>query len=73
MHVPRGTFGCSVALACCTWYHANQRVCTRYHSGLGRVGYDIEYLGPRVVGLWASMTNRKAYVPRTARQQFTTK
>ena len=28
-------------------------------------GYDIEYLGPRVVGLWASMTNRKAYVPRT--------
>ena len=73
MHVPRGTFGVSVALACCTWYHANQRVCIRYHSGLGRLGYDIEYLGPRVVDLWASMTNRKAYVPRTVRQQFTTK
>ena len=39
-------------------------MCIRYHSGLGRVGYDIEYLGPRVVGLWASMANRKAYVPR---------
>ena len=29
MHVPRGTFGVSVALACCTWYHANQRVLVR--------------------------------------------
>ena len=42
MHVPRDTFGVSVAVACCTWYHANQRVCIRYHSGLGRVGYDID-------------------------------
>ena len=39
-------------------------MCTTYYSGLARVGYDIEYVGPWVVGLWASMTNRKAYVPR---------
>ena len=31
--------------------------------GSGRV-HDIEYVGPWVVDLWASMTNRKAYVPR---------
>ena len=64
MHVPRSTFGVSVASACCMWYHANQGLCTRYDVGLARVGYDIEYVGPWVVGLWASMTNRKANVPR---------